>query len=114
MLALTATACRISRWACQGPLLEMPGEYEQEGQQQAQEAEQSPAPAPQDAQDPQQLAGIGQHPHDPVRIQGVDGISVIDEHRGGLPAGIAEHVIFGFRALTKAQTRTTRHALRGY
>ena len=73
----------------QGPLLEMPGKHKKQGKQEAEDQEQPPAPAPQDPQDPQQLAGIGQHPYDAVRIQGIDGIPVIDEHRGGLAAGMA-------------------------
>ena len=64
----------------QGPPLEMPGEHKQQGQYQAQDGEQAPAPAPQDPQNPQQFAGVRQHPHDSVRIQSIDGVPVVDEH----------------------------------
>ena len=76
----------------QGPLLEVPGEPKQQGQQQAQDPEQPLAPAPQDPQNPQQLAGIRQHPHDPVRIQGIDGVPVVDKNGRGLAAGMAGEV----------------------
>lgn len=73
-------ARRFSRWAARVPPLEMPGEHKQLGQYQAQDGEQAPAPAPQDPQNPQQFAGVRQHPHDSVGIQSIDGVPVVDEH----------------------------------